>query len=73
MQIHFHSPEQQSKLIAMMQAVLSNIAGIVFSDPKEDEKMIRYHASQTGQLELLKQLYEDNYPDPNPKLEGEQP
>jgi hypothetical protein len=50
--------------MGLAQTVGQQLLNVKFDDPAVDERMIRYHASLSGKMEIIKQLIDDNYPDP---------
>lgn len=61
---HHHSPEQQSQLLDLIRETSIELLGAEFSEPKNDDVMIRWYIHRAGKLAAFKQLYEDSYPDP---------
>ena len=64
MQLHHHSPEQQRVLQGMANEIVADMLTVTFNKPEDDTRNIRYLAFRQGQLEVLKQLLADSYPDP---------
>ena len=69
---YHHSQEQRDNLVLDLQVVGQRLLAIAFEDPKNDEQSIRHHAYLRGKFDILKDLLEDNYPEPEtPPFDGE--
>lgn len=64
MQRYRHSQEQRDNLLADIQIVAQRLMAVAFDSPASDEQNIRHHAYLRGKFDLLKDLLEDNYPEP---------
>lgn len=71
MKLYKLTAEQEQVFAERMRQVGSNLLQVTFADPEKDQAAIRYHASQMGKFELLKEILEDNFPDPEAPTSGE--
>lgn len=71
MKLYKLTAEQEQVFAERMRQVGSNLLQVTFVDPEKDTRTIRYHAAQFGKFELLKEILEDNFPDPEAPTSGE--
>lgn len=64
MKRYHHNPEQFDALQKDLTAIGQRLLAIGFENPADDQQMIRHHAYLRGKFDQLKDLLEDNYPDP---------
>ena len=64
MKVHNHSLEQQTVLRQLLTETANQLLGVEFADPANDAANIRRHAHLSGRLAVYKELYDDEYPNP---------
>lgn len=66
---YHHNPEQQQQLLSDIQELIGRLLSIDFAAPTDDELNIRHYAYLKGRLEATKDMYKDNFPEPEPQTE----
>jgi len=56
-----HTPEQQQILLGILQTIGKELIGVTFSDPKDDQQIIRHAAYMRGKFDMAKELLEDDF------------
>lgn len=59
--------EQKETLADDTRSTGLDILNINFTDPATDQQLIRHHAYLRGRFDTLKEILEDNFPDPEPE------
>lgn len=65
MQLHNHNESQRKVLTDLLTHTANELVQFVFGDPSKDEEAIRAHIYRRGRFDILKQLLDDEYPEPD--------
>lgn len=63
MQLYRLSSEQQEVVKQRLIEVSQQLVNAEFTDPAQDQRMIRFLAYQKGKFDMLRELLEDNFPE----------
>jgi hypothetical protein len=58
--------EQQAQVIHDVQEVGKRLLGLAFEKPENDQANIRHHAYLRGKFDMLTDILNDIFPDPEP-------